>query len=278
MRGSGRPLLLIGGLGAQLISWDETFCDLLVARGRSVIRFDNRDSGLSTILDDGGVPDLLALLLDGGRAPYALEDMAADAIGLLDHLGIERIDVVGLSLGGMIAQLMALQHPARTASVVAALSGPAGRPANVPSTAVVDALLQAPASTFEERVAGAVDLRRALAGYGIRFDAEEARARAVAQISRAHHPAGTMRQAAAVLATRNRLEDLRGLRVPTMVIHGELDPLIPFSSARAAADVIPDARFVGVPDVGHDLPPAVALELLERIVEFQDEVRSRPAR
>lgn len=120
--GEGEPLVLIGGLGSQLISWDEGFCDTLAARGYQVIRFDNRDSGLSTICEDGGVPDLLGLLLGAGRAPYLLDDMAADVLGLIDHLRIHSAHLVGLSLGGMIAQLIALRHPRRVLTMVAALS------------------------------------------------------------------------------------------------------------------------------------------------------------
>lgn len=262
------PLLLIGGLGAQLISWDDSFCAALVDRGYAVIRYDNRDSGLSTILDGRGVPDLLGLLLGGGVAPYVLDDMAADAVGLLDHLGIERAHLLGLSLGGMIAQLVALSHPGRVASVVAALSGPPGKPSAVPAPEVVEALLQPPGATFDERVAGAVELRRALAGAGAGFDAAWARRRAELQIVRAHHPAGTIRQAAAVLATPNRLSELGGLVPPAMLVHGDLDPLISFASAKAAAAAIPGAQFVAVAGLGHDLPPQIALDLIEKVGDF----------
>ena len=270
--GGGRPLLLVGGLGSQLISWDDRFCDLLVGRGYSVIRYDNRDAGLSTCLDELGVPDLLGLLVGGASAPYVLDDMAADAIGLLDHLGVERAHVVGLSLGGMIAQMLALQHPERVASVVAALSGPPGRPAKMPAPPVVEALLHRPGTTFDERVDDAVRLRRALSGGGDGFDQDDARRRAEAQITRAHRPGGTMRQAAAVLSTPNRLKDLHHIAVPAMVVHGELDPLVPFASAKAAAEAIPNASFIGVPGLGHDLPPGVALDLLERIADFHSEL------
>ena len=266
--GGGRPLLLIGGLGAQLISWDDRFCELLVGRGYQVIRFDNRDAGLSTALDECGVPDMLGLLLDIGSAPYLLDEMADDALGLLDHLEIERAHVLGLSLGGMIALLLALRQPDRVISVVAALSGPPGRPAHLPAPEVVEALLRRPSSDFDGRVSDAVELRRALAGAGDGFDAPDARRRAAAQIARSYRPAGTMRQAAAVLATPNRIRDLGRLSVLTMIVHGELDPLVPFASARAAADAVPDATFIGVPGLGHDLPPPVALQLIERIADF----------
>ena len=266
--GEGTPLLLIGGLGAQLISWDDAFCDSLVTRGYRVVRFDNRDSGLSTILDDRGVPDLLSLVLGTGLAPYVLDDMALDVLGLLDHLDIARAHVVGMSMGGMIAQLLALRHPDRVMTLVAALSGPAGRPSAVPAPEVVEALLRAPGATFEEQVSAAVELRRALAGGGSGFDEAVARQRAIAQIERAHHPAGTMRQAAAVLASPNMLTSLHELAVPAMVMHGELDPLVPYRSAQAAARAIPDAVFVGVADLGHDLPAGVAWQLVDRITEF----------
>jgi pimeloyl-ACP methyl ester carboxylesterase len=267
-RGAGTPLLLIGGLGSQLISWDDRFCDILVARGYSVIRYDNRDSGLSSSFDQLGVPDLLGLLLHRGRAPYLLGDMTADAIGLLDHLGVDRAHVLGLSLGGMIGQLMALRHPERVTSMVAAMSGPPGRPTAMPSPAVVEALLSPPAPDFDGKVDRAVELRRALAGEGADFDDREARRRAEAQITRAHRPAGTMRQAAAVLATPNLLDQLVEIKAPTMIVHGELDPLVPFASGVAAAAAIHGAEFVPLAGVGHDLPPAVALRLIDRISDF----------
>lgn len=266
--GEGEPLLLIGGLGSQLVSWDDAFCAVLAARGYRVIRFDNRDSGLSTIFEARGVPDLLGLLLGNGRAPYLLEDMAVDVLGLLDHLRVARAHVIGLSLGGMIAQLLALRHPDRVASVVAALSGPAGRPSAMPAPEVVQALLRTPGGTFEDRVSDAVELRRALAGGGSGFDEVEAGRRAALQIERAHHPTGTMRQAAAVLASPNMLTSLHSLTVPAMVVHGELDPLVPYASAEAAARAMPNAVFVGVPGLGHDLPAVVAAQLIDRITEF----------
>lgn len=266
---TGSPVLLIGGLGAQLVSWDDAFCDLLASRGCLVVRYDNRDSGLSTDLDDLGVPDLLGILLGGGRPPYTLDDLAADAIGLLDHLGLRRVHLVGLSMGGMIAQLVALEHPERVSTLVALLSGPPGRPAALPTPAVVEALLRPAGDTFEERVEAAVELRRVLAAGGTAFTVEDARARALIQIARAHRPAGTMRQAAAVLGTPSRLGDLARLRVPTMLVHGELDPLVAFDTARAAAAVIPGARFVPLSGVGHDLPEGVAVEILEEVLAFQ---------
>lgn len=266
--GTGAPLLLIGGLGAQLISWDDSFCDRLVKRGYSVIRYDNRDAGLSSTFDECGVPDLLGLLLGDGSAPYLLDDMANDALGLLDRLDVGHAHVLGLSLGGMIAQLLALRHPERVASLVAALSGPAGRPSEMPAPSVVEALLRPPGVTFSESVSNAVELRRALAGEGAGFDADDARRRAEAQITRAHRPVGTMRQTAAVLATPNRLSDLNQIDMPAMIIHGELDPLVPFASARAAAEAIPNAIFIGIPNLGHDLPAPVALRLIDRIADF----------
>jgi pimeloyl-ACP methyl ester carboxylesterase len=274
--GRGTPLLLVGGLGAQLISWDDRFCELLAGRVYQVIRFDNRDAGLSTALDECGVPDLLGLLLEVGAAPYLLDDMAEDALALMDHLEIERAHVLGLSLGGMVAQLLALRHPHRVISVVAALSGPPGRPAHLPAPDVVEALLRRPSIDFEDRVADAVELRRALAGNGAGFDAQDARRRASAQIARSYRPAGTMRQAAAVLGTPNRLKDLGRITVPTMVVHGELDPLVPFASARAAAAAIPGATFIGVSRLGHDLPASVALELIERIADFHSHAAAPP--
>jgi pimeloyl-ACP methyl ester carboxylesterase len=264
----GAPLLLIGGLGTQLVSWDDRFCDLLAERGYLVIRYDHRDSGRSTVLDHLGVPDLLGLLWSGGSPPYLLDDLAADAVGLLDHLAIESAHVVGLSMGGMVAQLLALTYPERVRTLVVALSGPPGRPSALPAPAVVDALLRPPGTTFAERVESAVALRIALAGEGAEFDIVEARRRAELQVSRSYQPEGTMRQAAAVLATPNLLEDLPLIQAPTLVVHGERDPLVPFAAAEAVAAAIPGAVLFAIPGLGHDLPPAVAADLIDRIAAF----------
>jgi pimeloyl-ACP methyl ester carboxylesterase len=277
---AGEALLLIGGLGSQLVSWDDEFCQALVARGYRVIRYDNRDSGLSSSLDELGVPDLLGLAVGGAEPPYLLEDLARDAAGLLEHLGVEHAHVLGLSLGGMVGQILALERPDLVLSLVAVLSGPPGRPARLPEPAVLRALLRPPVDEPAGRVEAAVELRRALAGAGDGFNADHARRRAEVQIKRAHRPAGTMRQAAAVLATPNRLAELDRLTVPTLLVHGELDPLIPFESARAAAEAIPDSRFIAVPQLGHDLPPSVAFELIGWMVEFHrshDGATPRPA-
>lgn len=268
---SGVPLLLIGGLGSQLVSWDDEFCALLVARGYRVVRFDNRDSGLSTMLDEAGAPDLLGILVGGSAPPYTLDDLAADAVGLLDALGLESAHVVGISMGGMVAQLMALANPGRVRTVVALLSGPPGRPAELPDPAVVDALLRPPAPGFDGRVAAAVELRRVLANGGIGFDPEQARLRARAQLARASSGDGALRQAAAVLGTPNRLADLERLRVPVLVAHGDLDPLIRCSAAAAAAAAIPAGTFLHLAGVGHDLPASVALDLLDRMSAFHEE-------
>jgi pimeloyl-ACP methyl ester carboxylesterase len=264
----GEPLLLIGGLGSQLISWDEEFCEELVARGYRVVRYDNRDSGLSTALDGYGVPDLLGLVMGRGQPPYLLDALAEDAAALLRYIGVAQAHVIGLSLGGMVAQLLALAHPEMVLSVVAALSGPPGRPSALPAPDVVRALLRPPAETFGERVEAAVALRQVLAVHEVGFDAALASRRAELQIRRAYSPAATMRQAAAVLGTPNRLEDLHRLSVPVLFVHGELDPLVPLMSAQAAAAVIPRAELITMPRLGHDLPAAVAMGLIDRITDF----------
>ena len=271
-RSDGEPLLLVGGLGSQLISWDDEFCKELVDRRYRVIRFDNRDSGLSSGFDDRGVPDLLGLILGGAAAPYLLGDMAADAAALLHALGVQRTHVVGLSLGGMIAQLLAIDHPRLIASVVAAMSGPPGRPASLPEPQVIDALLRPPGADFEERVDAAVELRRVLAGSADGFDDSLARRRAESQLRRAYRPAGTMRQAAAVLATPNRLRDLGQIHAPTMFVHGRLDPLVPFASAEAAARAIRGASLIEMPALGHDLPAAAAMDMIEQMEDFHRKV------
>src|SRR5690242_3361049 len=202
-----RPLLLIGGLGTQLITWEEEFCRMLAGRGFHVIRFDNRDSGLSTWPDEG----------------YTLEDMAADAVGLLDSLDIPAAHVAGASMGGFIAQLIALDHPDRVLSLTSMISGPNGED-QVPPTAEAQAVLMAPdPKTREGRIELGLRSKRALLGPGDPFDEDYERAKIVAAVDRAFNGAGFVRQLQAILAAPGRLDRLRSLHVPALVIHGDAD-------------------------------------------------------
>ncbi|MEU9830856.1 alpha/beta fold hydrolase [Streptosporangium sp. NPDC048047] len=243
-----RPLLLIMGLGAQMIHWDEEFCELLAGRGHHVVRFDNRDAGESTHLNDAGAP-----ALGGGRAPYLLDDMVDDAAGLLDALGWESAHVVGASMGGMIAQAMAIGHPRRVRSLTSIMSTP-GHAVAPPTEAAMAVLMAPPPPDREAAIRQALSTWEILGSPGYRMDRER-----VAQITelsydRGLDPAGTARQLAAILASGDRTALLGKITVPTLVLHGEADQLIPVAGGIATADAIPGARLVTFPGMGHDLP------------------------
>jgi pimeloyl-ACP methyl ester carboxylesterase len=260
------PVLLIMGLSAQLIDWPEDFCELLAGRGYRVIRFDNRDAGLSAGMDDSGLPDMAAVFAGDVRTvPYRLADMAADAAGLLDALGIEAAHVAGLSMGGMIAQQLTLDFPERVRSLCSIMST-TGRRSVGEATPEGAAVLRRPAAkTRDEAVAGAVETARVLASPAFPAEEDEVLARAAAKVDRAYRPAGTARQYAAILASGDRTARLAGVRVPAVVIHGEQDPLIGVSGGRATAAAIPGAELVVVPGMGHDLPRAVWPQVVDAI-------------
>jgi len=234
---TGAPLLLINGLGPQMIGWDDDFCRLLVDRGFRVIRFDNRDVGLSTRPEE----------------PHTLDDMAGDTAGLLDALGIRAAHVVGASMGGFIAQLVALNHPERVLSLTSIMSGSNG-PDQVAPTDEARALLVEPAAETRE---GRIE-----------------RARIAAAIDRGYNPAGFIRQLQAITAATGRLERLRSLRVPTLVIHGDADILVPVENGRRVAAAIPGARLVEIQGMGHDVPPRVWTQVADEIATLARQAAS----
>jgi pimeloyl-ACP methyl ester carboxylesterase len=260
------PVLLVMGLATQMIGWPDEFCRELAEQGLYVVRFDNRDIGLSTHLDSAGAPDLMAVLGgDRSSVPYALSDLADDTVGLLDALGLDSAHVVGASMGGMIAQLVAIRHPARVRSLTSIMST-TGNPAVGAASEAATALLLAPAVRDREAaVQRAVDTYRVIGSPGFEFDEEGLRDRAGLSFDRAYDPAGVARQLAAILTTPDRTEDLRRLSVPTLVIHGEQDALVDVSGGRATAAAIPDAELLLVDGMGHDLPRAVWPQLTKRI-------------
>jgi pimeloyl-ACP methyl ester carboxylesterase len=261
------PLLLVTGLGAQMISWDDAFCEQVAARGFHVIRFDNRDSGLSTRMEAAGPPDMAAALNGELHPPYTLDDMAADAAGLLGALGIEAAHVVGASMGGFISQLLAINHPDRVLSLTSIMSGPS-RLEGVPPTLEGSALLFAkPPSTREESIEMAMVRRRALVGSGDPFDEAVERAKATRAVHRAFYPVGAGRQLLAIVAAEPRLERLQGVRVPTLVLHGQDDILVPIENGRRVASAVPGARLLEIEGMGHDIPRRVWPQVIDAIVE-----------
>ena len=238
---SSQPaVLLISGLGSQLLGWNDGFCEEIVARGFRVIRFDNRDVGLSTKLE--------------GAPAYTLSDMAADAAGLLAALDIPAAHIVGASMGGMIAQLVAIEHPARTLTTTIVMSNLGGTDSVSAEPEVVALLVQPPADTREGRIEQSVAATRVT--WGPSFEEERARARATRAIDRSFYPEGTARQFQAINASGSRREGLGRVRVPVLVIHGDGDPLVPFANAAKIVAAAPRGTDLYVMNgVGHDMPP-----------------------
>lgn len=266
---TAEPLLLVMGLGMQLTAWPEPLVQLLLRRGFRVIRLDNRDAGLSTGFDHLGVPSvawsaLRYLVHLPVRAPYGIADMAADALGVLDALGIAQAHVCGASMGGMIAQHLAARHTGRVKSLTLMMTTSGARSLPQPGLDVRRALMGRPAGNDPDAVVAHLQRVMTLIGSpGHPTPPDLLRQRLQASVARAWRPAGTARQLTAVVADGDRTPLLRQIRVPTCVLHGEADPLIPVAAGRDLADKIAGARLDTVPGMGHDLPDA----LLQRFAE-----------
>ena len=257
------PVLLIMGFGGQLTLWDEKFCRALGDRGYYVIRYDNRDVGLSTWLDDAGEPDILGLLTGTETAPYSIADMAADAAGLLDALGLDRAHIVGVSMGGMIAQAFAIDFPDRVTTLTSIMSTTGDPSVGQPSPEALAALVPTPPASREEAVDQGAAMWKVIGSPGFPFDEAAVRARAGAFYDRAFHPAGNTRQFAAIATQPDRTAALGAVTAPTLDIHGADDPLVDPSGGEATAAAVPGARLVLVPGMGHDMPE----ELTDRFVD-----------
>lgn len=271
---NGAPLLLIAGLGSQMIGWDDDFCATLASRGFQVIRFDNRDIGLSTKVEQAGLVDIAAALGGDPHPAYTLDDMAADAAGLLDALNIPAAHVVGASMGGFIAQLVALNHPERVLSLTSIFSGPNGVDQVPPSDEGAAVLLLPPQRTREAQIEQGVFVRKTLNGHLDPFEEEKEYARAARMVDRSYYPAGYGRQFVAILAAPSRVERLRSLRVPTLVIHGLDDILIPPENGRIVAAAIPGARLIEIEGMGHLLPERVWPQVADEIARLAHEAVS----
>ena len=274
------PLLLIMGLGAQMILWDEEFCSTLAKRGHWVIRFDNRDIGLSTKLDDAGMPDVVAAVSaivtrQPIAAPYTLSDMAADTAGLLDALDIPTAHVVGASMGGMIAQTVAIEHPRRVRTLTSIMSS-TGSPDLPPARPeAMAALLSPPPVGRSESIERAVSVFRTIGSPGFPFDEEHVRERAARSYDRCFHPIGVMRQLVAILASGDRTEALKSVTIPTLVIHGADDPLVPVEAGQATAAAVPGAQLVTLAGMGHDLPKPLWQRVIDAICTLTQPAESR---
>jgi pimeloyl-ACP methyl ester carboxylesterase len=269
-------MLLIMGLGGQLIVWDDELCTQLADHGFRVIRYDNRDVGLSTKIEGGPVPDVMAVVQgDRSSVPYSLDDMAADATGLLDALGIENAHVVGVSMGGMIAQVVAIDHPGRVLSLASIMSTTGDPSVGAPTPEAMAVLMRPPAEERDEVIAAEVESTRAIGSPGFPFDEERTRSRAAAKYDRSFYPQGVARQVAAVVSAADRTERLSHIDVPTVVIHGTADPLVTPSGGEATAKAIPGAELIMVEGMGHELPPGSWPTVVDAVVRNAAKAGSR---
>ncbi|ALK97347.1 alpha/beta hydrolase [Massilia sp. WF1] len=265
------PLLLISGLGLQLTAWPDEFVEGLVELGFYVIRYDNRDTGLSTKFEHAGTPSLGLAWLKSRigwpiRPPYTLEDMADDAVGVLSALGVARAHVVGVSMGGMIAQLMAAKYPSRVLSLTSIMSSSGRRGLPGPTPAVKRAMMRRPGTDIDAMIEHGVRLLQAIASPTYPTPEKQLRRRVARALRRNCCPGGVARQILAVAASGDRSPQLHTIAVPTLVIHGAADPMVPPACGVDTAEAIPNARLEMIEGMGHDLPA----QLLERLLALID--------
>ena len=262
------PLLLVMGLASQMLVWEEDFCEQLASRGFWVIRFDNRDVGRSTVLREAPVPKRWQLALrDPKGAAYTLDQMADDAAGLLDHLEIPAAHIVGASMGGMIAQALAIRHPDRVLSLVSIMSTTGNRRVGRPRPRLALRMLSRVARDRDGYIADHLQTYREIGSPDYGFDEAARRRLAARMFDRGIHRAGSARQIAAIVTADDRTGGLRRLDTPTTVIHGAADPLVHVSGGRATAAAIRDSRLMVVPGMGHDLPRQLWPQILDAITE-----------
>ncbi len=266
------PLLLVMGLAMQMIAWDTDFCAALAAKGYYVIRFDNRDVGRSSWFDHLGMPNIPELIQkrlarQPIEVPYQLTDMVEDTVGLLDALGIDAAHVVGASMGGMISQLLAIHHPERVRTLTSWMSttGDPSLPRAQPH--VIAAIMMPKPTRPEALVAYALELWKILNGSVFPMDKERVKTRSLLAMERGANPKGVGRQIAAILAAPSRRKPLRKLQVPTLVIHGDNDPLVPVECGIDTAEHIPRAKLHIIPGKGHAFPPVLWPQILEAIAQ-----------
>jgi pimeloyl-ACP methyl ester carboxylesterase len=267
---SNRPLLLVMGLGAQMIHWDEDFCNMLAETGHFVIRYDNRDIGLSEKMGQFSIPDMAQMMADflegkTPEVPYTLDDMAADGMSLLDALDIERAHICGASMGGMIVQAMAINHGDRIKSMTSIMSS-TGNPDLPPASPEAQAALT---TTSEENEAAvvqrAIEMNGVVGSPGFEFDIERATRRAIAAFDRSFYPAGIARQMAAIAAHGDRREKLNQISVPTLIIHGTDDCLVPVEGGIDTHENIKNSELMLIEGMGHDLPVGAWKRIVEGV-------------
>ncbi len=264
------PVILVMGLGMQMLGWDDLFCKQLANRGYWVVRFDNRDSGHSTKLDILGTPGLLQMMTAGLfnrplTAPYLLKDMAHDTVGLMNALGVRAAHIVGASLGGMIAQEMAICHPDRLLTMTSIMSTTGDPHLPKAKFSVRLRLLKRSPASKPAYVNHIVGLFKLFNGLYYPFDEARYRRLAANAFERGYYPAGVVRQLSAVIASGSRKEKLRSVNKPTLIVHGDADPLVPLAHGKATAQAIPNARLHVIRGLGHTLPEAAWPELIKAI-------------
>ncbi len=270
------PLLLITGVGCQMVFWNEEFCQRLADHGLYVIRFDNRDVGLSTKFEEAGMPDVVATLTASlqdqkVKVPYSLDDMADDAVGLLDVLGIDKAHICGASMGAAIAQIIGYRHPSRVLSLIS-IMGSTNNPDLPQAKPELIKLLLAPApEEREEHINSVLNGLHFLWG-SLAFDEEDMRKRAELEFDRAFYPQGMARQMVAILSHGNRKPRLNSVAAPTLVIHGAEDPLVPLEAGKDTAEAIPGAELLIIDRMGHCLPREAWPQIIKAIVEHIQKV------
>ena len=283
---SGQPrprVLLIMGLGMQLVAWPALFIDALVDEGFHVVRFDNRDAGLSQNFDALGTPNLMweGLKYKLGwtiKPPYTLQDMAADALGVMDALNIKKAHVVGVSMGGMIAQHLALLAPSRVASLVSIMSSSGARSLPPPQAVATRALLSRPRNKSREAaIEHTMKLLKTIGSPGFATDDVELRELVTAAMQRAYNPQGILRQLVAVVSDSRRAAALARITAPTLVVHGASDPLVPLACGQDTAKRIPGARLEAIEGMGYDLAPGVIERLLPLLVAHVNSASGKAA-
>ena len=270
------PLLLIAGFCDQLIIWDTELCEQLAQLGHYVIRFDNRDVGLSTKFEEAGIPDIGAMLRgEAINAPYTIEDMADDAVGLLDALGIEKAHICGMSMGGMIAQAVVINHPQRVLSLISIYSTTGNPELPWPTEEAMKILLTRPPEEREANIEHNVKVFRTIAGPGFSFDEEWHRKLATETYDRTFYLPGAARQFVAMMTQKNRKPALASVTVPTLVIHGTDDPLVPVECGKDTAEAVPEAELKIIKGMGHDLPHSGAWpQIIDAIVDHTHKVNA----
>jgi len=276
-------IVLIMGLGMQLMAWPDSFCQALVARGYRVIRFDNRDCGLSGRAPGKKRANLMLAMAASAlglpvRAPYTLDDMAGDTVGLMDKLGIVRAHIVGASMGGMIAQVLAAKFPLRVLSLTSIMSTSGNRKVSKPTKPARKVLLARPANPKdpESVIEHLVEMFGVIGSPGYPSTREELRSRIGKSVRRAYDPAGVARQLLAIIASGDRRKLLRTIAAPTLVIHGADDPLVPLAAGRDTAQHIPGAKLEVIEGMGHDFPEALMPRLAQAIADHCDRRAAAP--